>query len=145
MKIKMKSIPIQEHFQVSSLRSWLFVRRIIASIPIFLLQKLHVTKRTGHMKNFLSFVQPDLTMIKPRIFVINERQLNLTARTSWTTARNPLCQAALIEEQRQRAVVLQHCTGCSLEMASGECRREYTSGNSRTCKVGEKANNKTNS
>jgi len=39
--------------------------------------------------------------IQPRIFIINEQQLNLTNKTTWTTARNLLFQRALIEEYRQ--------------------------------------------
>lgn len=39
--------------------------------------------------------------IEPRVFIINERQLNLTRRTTWTTARNMLYEKALIEEEKQ--------------------------------------------
>ncbi|CAF1343860.1 unnamed protein product [Rotaria sordida] len=37
----------------------------------------------------------------PRVFIINERQLNLTERTTWTTARNILFERALAEERHQ--------------------------------------------
>jgi hypothetical protein len=40
-------------------------------------------------------------MIKPRTFIINELQLNLTSKTTWTTARNILLEKAFVEERRQ--------------------------------------------
>ena len=40
-------------------------------------------------------------MIKPRVFIINELQLNLTNKTTWTTARNLLYEKALNEERHQ--------------------------------------------
>lgn len=40
-------------------------------------------------------------LVHPRIFIINERQLNLSHRTTWTTARNILYNYALAQELRQ--------------------------------------------
>ena len=69
------------------------------------LQTLHIIKWTGRMKTFHPFIHTNSTFdsitIKPRVFIINERQLNLIERTTWTTARNLLYRIALIEEQRQ--------------------------------------------
>ena len=66
---------------------------------------LYVMKWTGRVRNNQPFVQPnstsDYTMVTPRVFIINERQLNLTRKTTWTTARNMLYERALIEEHRQ--------------------------------------------
>jgi hypothetical protein len=40
-------------------------------------------------------------MLKPRVFIINERQLNLTRKTTWTTGRNLLYERAIDEERQQ--------------------------------------------
>jgi hypothetical protein len=39
--------------------------------------------------------------IKSRIFIINEKQLNIKEKSTWTTARNQLYEFALNEKQRQ--------------------------------------------
>ena len=39
--------------------------------------------------------------IKSRIFIINEKELNITEKLTWTTARNKLYEYALNEEQQQ--------------------------------------------
>jgi hypothetical protein len=62
-------------------------------------------KWSGWKSNYQPLVQLDplsnYIMIKPRVFIINERQLNLTHRTTWTTARNMLFERALVEEHQQ--------------------------------------------
>ncbi|CAF1346832.1 unnamed protein product [Rotaria magnacalcarata] len=49
--------------------------------------------RTNSASNYI--------LAHPRVFIINERQLNLSRKTTWTTARNLLYESALIEERRQ--------------------------------------------
>ncbi|CAF1575743.1 unnamed protein product [Rotaria magnacalcarata] len=44
---------------------------------------------------------PNYILTHPRVFIINELQLNLSRKTTWTTARNLLYQSALAEELRQ--------------------------------------------
>jgi hypothetical protein len=62
-------------------------------------------KWLGRVSNYQSFVRFNSTfnyiMIKPRIFIINELQLNLSRKTTWTTARNILFERALTEERQQ--------------------------------------------
>jgi hypothetical protein len=41
------------------------------------------------------------TKVRSRVFIINEKGLQLTSNTTWTTARNLLLKSALIEERRQ--------------------------------------------
>ena len=69
------------------------------------LTTLYVIRWSGQVKNYQPFVQPDptfdYTIVKPRVSIINERQLNLTHKTTWTTGRNMLYERALIEEKRQ--------------------------------------------
>ena len=69
------------------------------------LHSLHAMQWTGRIKTYHPLIQSnrtvDYTLVKPRVFIINERQLNLTRKTTWTTARNLLYERALIEEQRQ--------------------------------------------
>ena len=69
------------------------------------LHSLHAMQWTGRIKTYHPLIQSnrtvDYTMVEPRVFIINERQLNLTRKTTWTTARNLLYERALIEEQRQ--------------------------------------------
>jgi len=59
----------------------------------------------GRVSNYQSFVRFDSAfdyiMIKPRVFIINELQLNLSRKTTWTTARNILFERALTEERLQ--------------------------------------------
>jgi hypothetical protein len=65
----------------------------------------YTMKWSGRSLNSQPFVRLDSTfnyiMTKSRVFIINELQLNLTKKTTWTTARNMLYERALIEEQRQ--------------------------------------------
>ena len=69
------------------------------------LHALHAMQWTGRMKTYHLFIRSNrivgYTVVKPRVFIINELQLNLTQKTTWTTARNLLYERALIEEQRQ--------------------------------------------
>jgi hypothetical protein len=69
------------------------------------LTNFYAIKWSGRTINSQTFVQFDptfnYTMVKPRIFIINERQLNLTRKSTWTTARNMLYERALIEEHHQ--------------------------------------------
>jgi hypothetical protein len=66
---------------------------------------VYAIKWSGRVRNSPPFVQLnstlDYTMVKPRVFIINERQLNLTRKTTWTTARNMLYERAIIEEHHQ--------------------------------------------
>ena len=43
----------------------------------------------------------ELVQITSRVFNINENQLNITEKITWTTARNKLHEFALNEEQEQ--------------------------------------------
>ena len=43
----------------------------------------------------------DYLMIQSRVFIVNEHQLQLPHKTTWTTARNILLDKAMAEEQRQ--------------------------------------------
>ena len=65
----------------------------------------YTMKWSGRSPNPQPFVRINSTfnyiMTKSRVFVINELQLNLTNKTTWTTARNMLYERALIQEQRQ--------------------------------------------
>jgi len=69
------------------------------------LQTFYTIKWSGRPSHSYPFVRLDpafnYIMIKSRVFIINEHQLNLTERTTWTTARNMLYERALIEEQHQ--------------------------------------------
>lgn len=64
------------------------------------LQTFYVTPWSGS-----AFVQltseVNYIKIQPRVMIINEPELNLTTKSTWTTARNLLLERALIEEQRQ--------------------------------------------
>ena len=66
------------------------------------LPTFYAVEWSGRVRNDRPFIRFDsvlnYTMIKPRVFIINERQLNLTRKTTWTTARNILYERALIEE-----------------------------------------------
>jgi hypothetical protein len=68
-------------------------------------KNISVSKWSGRTIDSQSFVQLNskfsYTVIKPRVFVLNERQLNLTSKTTWTTARNLLYETAIAEEHRQ--------------------------------------------
>ena len=65
----------------------------------------YTIKWSGRSPNSQTFVRLDSAfnyiMTQSRVFIINERQLNLTKRTTWITARNMLYERALIEEQLQ--------------------------------------------
>ena len=72
----------------------------------FTIKTFYTRKWAGQLSNNQSFVQLNQTqnyiMIKPRVIIINEQQLNLTKKTTWTTARNILYEKAILEEHHQR-------------------------------------------
>jgi hypothetical protein len=57
------------------------------------------TKRNEKLISFESI--PTFYRIQSRVFIINEKQLNLTTKLTWTTARNKLYELALNEEEKQ--------------------------------------------
>lgn len=71
----------------------------------FTFKPFYTRKWSGQKANNHSFVQLNQTdnsiLITPRVFIINEQQLNLTKKTTWTTARNLLYEAALRVEEKQ--------------------------------------------
>jgi hypothetical protein len=66
---------------------------------------LYTAEWSGPVKGHVPLVKLDpaldYIMIEFRVFIFNERQLNLTSKTTWTTARNLLFEKALAEERRQ--------------------------------------------
>lgn len=58
------------------------------------------TKRDEKLVSFQS--DPSFYFIQSRVLIINEKELNITGKLTWTTARNKLYEVARNEEHRQR-------------------------------------------
>jgi hypothetical protein len=62
----------------------------------------HWSRRISKHQSFVRFdAEVNYTKIEPRVFILNEQQMNLSGRTTWTTARNFLFERALMEEHLQ--------------------------------------------
>ena len=60
---------------------------------------LNVSHWTGPTSKYQLHVNS--VQVQPRVFILNEKQMNLSESTSWTTARNLLLATAMTEEHRQ--------------------------------------------
>lgn len=69
------------------------------------LAPIYVSQWFGSLSKAESLIRFDpqinYTKIQPRVFIMNEKQLNLSEKSTWSTARNLLLERALLEERRQ--------------------------------------------
>jgi hypothetical protein len=70
-----------------------------SSINLYINTWSSQTKRNETLISFQSI--PSFYSIQTRIFIINEKQLNIKEKLTWTTARNQLYELALNEERKQ--------------------------------------------